>query len=105
MVCTELVFLGAAMDQSCQITTKMALKRLENTEKKLASSPAVASAYSKTINQYIKKVISEELAIMGKMHQNGIYHMFQRSDQIKRQLKQELSLMRQRSVTVYLCMM
>ena len=34
---------------------KMALKRLENTEKKLARSPAVASAYSETINQYIKK--------------------------------------------------
>ena len=34
---------------------KMALKRLENTEKKLARSPAVASAYSKTIDQYIKK--------------------------------------------------
>ena len=34
---------------------KMALKRLENTEKKLARSPAVASAYSETIIQYIKK--------------------------------------------------
>ena len=36
---------------------KMALKRLENTEKKLARSPAVASAYSETINQYIRKVV------------------------------------------------
>ena len=29
--------------------------QFENTEKKLARSPAVASAYSETINQYIKK--------------------------------------------------
>ena len=34
---------------------KMALKSLENTKKKLARSPAIASAYSETINKYIKK--------------------------------------------------
>ena len=34
---------------------KMALKRLENTEKKLVRSPAIATAYCAIINQYINK--------------------------------------------------
>ena len=34
---------------------KMALRRLENTEKKLVRSPAIATAYCAIINQYIDK--------------------------------------------------
>ena len=76
----------------------MALKRLENTEMKLARSPAVASAYSETINQYIRKVVGH--------HEKNTFKWYLlhfpviRPD--KNRLKQELSSMRQRSVTVYL---
>ena len=56
---------------------KMALKRLENTEKKLARSPAVASAYSETINLYIKKGYIRKVGNHEKMHQSGIYRIFQ----------------------------
>ena len=34
---------------------KMALRRLENTEKKLAKSPAIDTAYNEIINQYVDK--------------------------------------------------
>ena len=37
------------------VNYKMALKRLENTEKKLVRSPAIATPYCATINQYIDK--------------------------------------------------
>ena len=77
---------------------KMALKRLENTEKKLARSPAVAFAYSETINQYIRKVVGHHEKNTSKWY----LLLFPVIRPDKNRLKQELSSMRQRSVTVYL---
>ena len=40
---------------------EMALRRLQNTEKKLARSPAIATAYSEIIDRYIEKGYSREV--------------------------------------------
>ena len=53
---------------------EMALRRLENTEKKHARSPAIATAYSKIIDQYIEKGL---LGNRKEISLSGSYHIFQ----------------------------
>ena len=73
----------------------MALRRLENTEKRLKRSPDIADSYSKCIEQYIEKGYVRKIMEHEKVNQNGTCHIFRSSDLTKKQQKLGSYLMHQ----------
>ena len=55
---------------------EMALRRLENTEKRLKKSPDVAEAYNKFMNSMSRKVTSQKFKRQSGLRQGGTFHTF-----------------------------